>query len=472
MDLRKAPLDLIDPFDPLNFLNPLYRLRRLLMNLKKTPLALSLAMTLSLGVMGAAGNASAAEIVIATVNNGHMIEMQKLTPFFEKANPGITVKWVTLEEGVLRQRVTTDIATKGGQFDVMTIGMYETPIWGKKGWLAELKTDGAFDVDDLLPAMRNGLSVDGKLYAAPFYGESSMLMYRKDLTDKAGVKFAERPTWTDVRDAAAKIHDPKNGVYGICLRGKPGWGDNMAFLTTMANSFGAQWFDMQWKPQLTSKPWKEAVTFYVDLLKKYGPPGSASNSFNEILALYNEGKCGMWIDATIAASFITDPKQSKVADKVAFAQGPYAVTQKGANWLWAWALAIPAGTKNADSAQKFIAWATSKDYINLVAKEKGWAAVPTGTRKSTYANPEFMKAAKFAAAEKAAIDSANPNDSTLPKSPYVGVQFAAIPEFQAIGVAVGQQMSSALAGKSTVDAALKASQLVADREMRKGGYYK
>ena len=435
------------------------------MNLK-TPLALSLSLAFASGAF------AATEIVIATVNNGHMIEMQKLTTHFEKANPDIKVKWVTLEEGTLRQRVTTDIATKGGQFDVMTIGMYETPIWGKKGWLKEIKPDAAYDIDDLLPAIRNGLSVDGKLYAAPFYGESSMLMYRKDLTDKAGIKFAERPTWNDVRDAAAKIHDPKNGVYGICLRGKPGWGDNMAFLSTMANSFGAQWFDMSWKPQLESKPWKDAVTFYVDLLKNYGPPGSAANSFNEILALYNEGKCGMWVDATIAASFITDPKQSKVADKVAFAQGPYAVTQKGANWLWAWALAIPEGTKNTEAAQKFISWATSKEYVNLVGKEKGWAAVPTGTRKSTYANAEFLKAAKFAEAEKKAIDSANPHDSTLPKSPYVGVQFAAIPEFQAIGLAVGQQMSSLLAGKTTVDAALKASQTAADREMRKGGYYK
>jgi len=427
---------------------------------------------LSLSLVMAAGACAATDLVIATVNNGHMIEMQKHSADFEKAHPDIKLKWVTLEEGVLRQRVTTDIATKGGQFDVMTIGMYETPIWGKKGWLKELKPDAAYDVDDLLPAMRNGLSVDGKLYAAPFYGESSMLMYRKDLTDKAGVTFAERPTWDQVRDAAAKIHDPKGGVYGICLRGKPGWGDNMAFLSTMANSFGAQWFDMSWKPQLDSKPWKDAVTFYVDLLKKYGPPGSSANSFNEILALYNEGKCGMWIDATIAASFITDPKQSKVADKVAFAQGPYSATQKGANWLWAWALAIPEGTKHAEEAQKFIAWATSKDYINLIAKDKGWAAVPTGTRKSTYANPEFLKAAKFAEAEKKAIDTANPNDSTLPKSPYVGVQFAAIPEFQAIGIAVGQQMSSALSGKATVDQALKAGQAAADREMRKGGYYK
>jgi sorbitol/mannitol transport system substrate-binding protein len=428
-------------------------------------------LVLALGLAFGAAHA-ATDLVIATVNNGHMITMQKLTKFFEQANPDIKVKWVTLEEGVLRQRVTTDIATKGGQFDVMTIGMYETPIWGKKGWLNEIKTDAAYDVDDLLPAMRNGLSLDGKLYAAPFYGESSMLMYRKDLADKAGVQVPERPTWAQVADLAKKIHNPAGGVYGICLRGKPGWGDNMAFLSTLVNTYGGQWFDMSWKPQLDSKPWHDAISFYVDLLKNYGPPGSSSNSFNEILALYNAGKCGMWIDATIAASFISDPKQSKVAEQVAFAQAPTAVTPKGANWLWAWSLAIPAGSKKTDAAQKFISWATSKDYIKLVAREEGWGAVPTGTRKSTYATPEFQKAARFAAAEKLAIDTANPNDSTLPKSPYVGVQFAAIPEFQSIGIAVGQQMSSALAGKTSVDAALKAGQNAADREMKKAGYYK
>jgi len=420
----------------------------------------------------AAATASATDLVIATVNNGHMIEMQKLTKHFEQANPGITVKWVTLEEGVLRQRVTTDIATKGGQFDIMTIGMYETPIWAKKGWLLEIKPDAAYDIDDLLPAMRSGLSHEGKLYAAPFYGESSMLMYRKDLADKVGVTVPERPTWPQIRDLAAKIHDPAAGVYGICLRGKPGWGDNMAFLSTLVNTFGGQWFDMSWKPQLESKAWKDAITFYVDLLQRYGPPGSSANSFNEILALYNEGKCGMWIDATIAASFISDPKQSKVADKVAFAQAPTMVTPRGANWLWAWALAIPVGSQKVEEAQRFVRWATSKEYIALVGRTNGWGTIPTGTRKSTYANPDFQKAARFAAAEKLAIDTANPNESTLPKSPYTGVQFAAIPEFQAIGIAVGQQMSAALAGKVTVAEALKASQIAADREMRKARYYK
>ena len=418
-----------------------------------------------------AGSLSAGELTIATVNNGHMIEMQKLTGKFEEAHPGITVNWVTLEEGVLRQRVTTDITTKGGQFDVMTIGMYEAPIWGSRGWLEELTFDDSYDVNDILPAMRGGLSHEGKLYAAPFYGESSMIMYRKDLVDAAGMTIPDNPTWGHIQDVAAAITNKDEGVYGICLRGKPGWGDNAAFITTMANSFGARWFEENWKPQLDSAAWRHAIDFYLNLMNNYGPPGSSANSFNEILALFNEGKCGMWIDATIAASFISDPRQSKVADNVAFAQAPVAVTHRGANWLWAWALAVPAGTKQADDAKKFIQWATSKEYIELVAETNGWASVPTGTRQSTYDNPNFQSAAIFADAELAAILSANPSNSTQDPTPYTGVQFAAIPEFQAIGIAVGQQFSAALAGDVTAEEALANAQEAADREMSKAGYY-
>ncbi|MCZ2720768.1 sugar ABC transporter substrate-binding protein [Marinomonas sp. 15G1-11] len=415
--------------------------------------------------------AAATEITVATVNNGHMIEMQKLTPEFEKAYPDIKVKWVTLEEGVLRQNVTQDIANKSGLYDVMTIGMYEAPIWAERDWLQAIDVSGDYDVEDILPSIRGGLSYKDTLYAAPFYGESSMVMYRKDLVKNAGMEINDRDSWDHIRDVAAAVHDPSNGVYGMCLRGKAGWGDNMAFMSTMANSFGARWFDEDWKPQLESAEWKSAVNFYVDLLNKYGPPGASSNSFNENLALFNEGKCGMWIDATIAASFVTDPKQSKVADQVGFAQSPYKVTEKGANWLWAWSLAIPAATKNADAAQTFIRWATSKEYIELVGNKNGWAAVPTGTRTSTYENPKFQAAAVFAEAELKAINSANPADSTLKPSPYVGVQFAAIPEFQAIGTTTGQMVSGALAGSMTVDQALKSANVSADRQMRQAGYY-
>ena len=424
------------------------------------------ALGLTLGVMGASfamADSHATELTIAIVNNGHMINMQSVAEAYT-ADTGIKLNWVSLEEGVLREQVTSDTATGGGQYDIINIGMQEAPIWGAAGWIEPLEFGAEYEIDDMLPAMRNGLSHEGTLYAAPFYGESSMVMYRKDLTDAAGVTIADNDSWDNVRTAAAAIHNPDAGVYGVCLRGKPGWGDNMAFVTTVVNSYGGAWFDKDMRPTLESDEWKAAINFYVDLLGEFGPPGSEGNSFNEILALYNEGKCGMWIDATIAASFLT-------VDGVAYAQSPNAGNAVGANWLWAWAMAVPTGSPNSEAAHDFVEWATSKAYIQAVANHPdfGWGKVPTGTRASTYAYPEFQAAAPFAAAEMAAIESAAPEATDL--KPYVGVQFAAIPEFPEVGSAVAQEIAAALSGAKSVDEALAAAQSAADNIMSEAGYY-
>ncbi len=408
-------------------------------------------------------------LTIATVNNGDMIRMQKLTDDFTKANPDIKLNWVTLEENDLRQKVTRDISTKGGQYDVLTIGTYETPIWGKKGWLVPLtRVD---DPSDLLPAMAGGLTVNGKLYASPFYGESSFTMYRTDLMKKAGLTMPEAPTWSFIEDAAKKMTDRAADVNGICLRGKAGWGENMGIIVAMANSFGARWFDEKWNPQFDTKEWKDTIETYLRVMKEAGPQGASGNGFSENLAMFQSGKCGMWIDATVAASFVSDPKASQVADNVGYALAPDDGLGKRANWLWAWALAIPGGTKHADDAQKFIGWATSKHYTELVASAEGWANVPPGTRKSLYANPNYEKV-PFAKSTLASIDSADPTHPTVKPVPYTGVQFAAIPEYQGIGTKVGELFSAALAGQMTADQALKQAQDYTKVEMTKAGYIK
>lgn len=411
-------------------------------------------------------------ITVATVNNGDMIRMQGLMSDFNSKHPDIKVQWVTLEENVLRQRVTQDIATKGGQFDVMTIGTYEVPIWGQRGWLTDLSDlPASYDVNDILPAIRNGLTIEGKLYAAPFYGESSMVMYRTDLVEAAGLKMPEAPTWDFIKEAAAKMTDKSKEQYGVCLRGKAGWGENMAFLTAMSNSYGARWFDEKWQPQFDGEAWKATLTDYLELMNKYGPPGASANGFNENLALFQSGKCGMWIDATVAASFVTNPKDSKVADKVGFALAPDKGLGKRGNWLWAWNLGIPAGTKKADAAKTFVEWATSKEYLALVAEKEGWANVPPGTRTSLYENPEYAKV-PFAKMTLESINAADPTKPTVDPVPYVGVQFVAIPEFQGIGTAVGQQFSAALAGQITAEKALENAQALTVREMTRAGYIK
>jgi sorbitol/mannitol transport system substrate-binding protein len=415
--------------------------------------------------------AFAETITVATVNNGDMVRMQSLMAEFNAKYPDIQVEWVTLEENALRQQVTTDIATQGGQYDVLTIGTYEVPIWGKQGWLESLDDLPAeWDAKDILPAISAGLTVDGHLYAAPFYGESSMVMYRKDLMEAAGLTMADAPTWADIKAAAAAMTDKSKEQYGICLRGKAGWGENMAFLTAMSNSYGARWFDENWKPQFDGEAWKNTLTDYLDLMNNYGPPGASSNGFNENLTLFQQGKCGMWIDATVAASFVTG-KDSTVADKVGFALAPDNGLGKRGNWLWAWSLAIPATSDAKDAAKTFVAWATSKEYTALVASKEGWANVPPGTRTSLYENAEYQKV-PFAKMTLDSINSADPTHPTVDPVPYTGVQFVAIPEFQGLGTSVGQEFSAALAGQKTADEALAAAQALVTQEMTAAGYIK
>ncbi|MDT0681883.1 sugar ABC transporter substrate-binding protein [Roseicyclus sp. F158] len=424
--------------------------------------------------VGALASAAAAQttLTIATVNNGDMIRMQGLTEDFTADHPDIELEWVTLEENVLRQRVTQDIATNGGQFDVMTIGTYEVPIWANQDWLLALDDlPEDYDVDDLLPSVRTALSVDDTLYAAPFYGESAMVMYRTDLADEAGVEIPDQPTWDDIMTAAEAMTDQDAGIYGICLRGKPGWGENMAFITAMANSYGARWFDTDWQAQFDSEEWTSAVNDYLTMMNEYGPPGASSNGFNENLSLFQQGKCGMWIDATVAAGFVTDPDDSTVADSVGFAQFPNkdGVDNRG-NWLWAWSLAVPASSDAPEAATEFVAWATSQGYTQLVAEEEGWRAAPPGTRTSLYENPEYQEAAPFAEMTLNSMSSVDTSAPSVQEIPYTGAQFVAIPEFQGIGTAVGQQFSAALAGQTTAEQALQNAQTSTNREMERAGY--
>ncbi|WP_042266251.1 ABC transporter substrate-binding protein [Paraburkholderia heleia] len=428
----------------------------------------------SVGALVAAASAAHAQTVtIAMLNNPDMIELKKLSPAFEKANPGIKLNWVILEENVLRQRATTDITTNSGQFDVMMIGTYEAPQWGKRGWIVPMTNlPASYDLDDVVKTARDGLSYNGTLYALPFYVESSMTYYRKDLFDKKGLKMPEQPTYDQIRDFADKLTDKSAGTYGICLRGKAGWGENMAYVTTVANTFGGRWFDEKWQAQLTSPEWKKAVNFYVDMLKKDGPPGASSNGFNENLTLMSSGKCAMWIDATVAAGILYNKQQSQVADKIGFAAAPTEVTPNGAHWLWSWALAVPKSSKSQDAAKKFIEWATSKEYVQMVAQDEGWASVPSGTRISTYQNPEYKKAAPFSDFVLKAIQTADPNHPTAKPVPYTGIQFVGIPEFQSFGTVVGQSIAGAVAGQMSVDQALAAGNAAANRAVAQAGYQK
>lgn len=427
------------------------------------------------GDSAAAGSGSAEEapaeggdsINVLMVGNPQMTDIQKLTEDNFTAKTGITVNYTVLPENELRDKVTQDVATGAGQYDVVTIGMYEVPIWGANGWLVPLtdmaKGDESYNFNDILPPMVEGLSgQDGELYASPFYGESSMLMYRKDLFDEAGLTMPDRPTWDQVAEFAKALDDKDKGLAGICLRGLPGWGEVFAPLTTVVNTFGGTWFEQDWTAKVNAPEFVDATQFYVDLVKNYGQPGAPQAGFTECLNATSQGNAAMWYDATSAAGSLEDPNVSTVAGKMGYVAAPVKETAQS-GWLWAWAWAIPSATKNQEAAWEFISWASSEEYENLVGQELGWARVPAGKRESTYNNPDYQKAAEaFYEITLSSIAEADPLNPGVQPRPAIGVQFVAIPEFADLGTKTAQEVSAAIAGDQSVQEALDKGQAMAE----------
>ncbi len=419
---------------------------------------------------GSPASGKGGEINVAIVDNPQMKDIADLTPKLFTQETGIKVNYTVLDEGTLRQVTTRDVAAGGQQFDVAMIGMYEAPQFGSDGSLVDLteqaQSDNAYAYDDIIESVRNGLSADGKLYASPFYAESSFLMYRKDLLKKAGVTMPPKPTWDQVAEIAKKVNSPDTA--GICLRGKPGWGDLGAAFTTVLNTFGATWWSAKEdgsidKAMVDQPQFNQALSFYVDLVKNAGEKDAANASFNECLSQYKDGKVAMWYDATVAAGLL-EADDSPVKGKNGYAPAPVKETD-ASGWLWSWALAIPKSTQKQDLAWQYVAWATGPEYIKEAGSQipGGWAAIPPGTRKSTYEIPEYQKAAKaFADPTLEAMSSAPiDNPGTTKRPGYPGVQYVGVPEFQDVGNQCTQQFSAVIAGRASVDSALSNCQQVA-----------
>jgi sorbitol/mannitol transport system substrate-binding protein len=419
---------------------------------------------------GGGGGSGGGEINVAMVDNPQMKDIAKLTPSLFTKKSGIKVNYTVLDEGTLREVTTRDVAAGGRQFDVVMIGPFEAPQFGQSGFITDLtkfaQSDSSYQFDDIIPAVRNALSFDGKLYAAPFYGESSFLMYRKDVLKKAGVTMPAKPTWAEVADIARKINTPQ--MAGICLRGKPGWGDLGASFTTVLNTMGGTWWSAKPdgsvdKAMVDQPEFKNALQFYVDLIKDAGEKDAAGASFNECLSQYKDGKVAMWYDATVAAGLL-EADDSAVKGKNGYAPAPVDKTD-ASGWLWSWALAIPATSSQADKAWDFISFATGPQYLKEAGSRVpgGWASIPPGTRKSTYEIPEYKKAAAaFAKPTLASISAApidNPGTTKRPGLP--GVQYVGIPEFQDVGNQCTQQFSAVIAGRTPLDTALSNCQDVA-----------
>ena len=417
---------------------------------------------------GGGGEAGSKTVRVLMVNNPQMVDLQKLTKDNFTKQTGIKVDFKVLPENDVRDTIAQDVANQAGQYDVITISNFEVPFYAKNGWRTSVSEyeakDAAFDQNDILKPMTESLKgPDGKVYGVPFYGESSMLMYRKDIFKQKGLTMPEHPTWQQVANLAGKLDGAQPGMKGICLRGQPGWGEVVAPLTTVVNTMGGTWFTKDWQAQVNSAPFKQATNFYVDLVRKHGEKGAPQAGFSECLNAMSQGNVAMWYDATSAAGALENPAQSKVAGKVGYAYAPVEKT-KTSGWLYTWAWGIEKTSKNPGNAWKFVSWASGKDYQKLVGTKLGWAKVPDGTRQSLYDNPEYQKAASaFHKVILGSISTANPADPGVQPRPTLGIQFVDIPEFTKLGTDVSQLVSSAIAGQGSVDSALSQGQQMAQQ---------
>jgi len=431
--------------------------------------ASALTVTACSGAGGGGSSSSDGESInVLMVSNPQMVDIQDLTADTFTKDTGITVNYTVLPENELRDKVTQDIASQAGQYDIASVGAYETQLWQQNGWLHEMSSyaeaDSDYDVDDLLAPISESLSGDdGKLYALPFYGESSFLMYRKDIFEDLGLTMPDKPTWDEVADLAAKVDKAESDMKGICLRGLPGWGEMFAPLTTVVNTFGGTWFTKDWEAQVNSPEFTEAVEFYVNLIKEHGEAGAAQAGFTECLNAMSQGKVAMWYDATSAAGSLEDESSSNVVGKVGYVYAPVKETDYS-GWLWSWNWVMPKTTQKADAAAKFALWATSKDYEETVGQELGWSRVPSGKRASTYDIPEYADAAgDFGQLTLDSLEHADPTNPGVQERPTVGIQYVTIPEFQDLGTEVSQSISGALTGKTTVKKALDDGQKAAEK---------
>jgi sorbitol/mannitol transport system substrate-binding protein len=420
---------------------------------------------------GAGGTGGGADSInVLMVNNPQMIDIQKLTAENFTKQTGIKVNYTVLPENDVRDKISQELSSQAGIYDLSTISNYEVPFYAKAGWLAPLSgyvaADTAFDQADIFPGMTKSLTAsDGKLYAEPFYGESSFLMYRKDVFAAKGLTMPAKPTWQEVADLAAKVDNAQPGMRGICLRGQVGWGQIFAPLTTVVNTFGGTWFDKDWNAQVNSPAFSDAVNFYVNLIRAHGEAGAPQAGFTECLNNLEQSKVAMWYDATSAAGSL-EASGSPVAGKIGYVPAPVVKTENS-GWLYAWSWAIEKASKKQDAAWKFISWASSKDYENLVGSKLGWANVPAGKRLSTYDNVDYVAAAKaFAGPTKTAILAADPSNPGTQPRPVSGIQFMDFPEFSALATTVSQYVSTAIAGQLTVQKALNEGQKVATRETK------
>jgi len=341
-------------------------------------------------VFGAFGQAKEIRVLLANPPYGDLLKAA--IPEFEQAT-GIKVNVESLQESQLTQKLTTEFATGSSSVDVfMTRPLQEGKMFYKNGWYAPLPS---YDFADFPKSAMGVATFGSKAYLVPIVTEWQVLYYRKDLFKAAGLSVP----WnlTDLENAAKKLK--VGDVAGFASRGKGAAA--VTQLSTYVYNYGGRYLD-QGKAVFDSKEALEAIRFYGKMLSAYGPQGVTSMSWENIMPLFQAGKVAMWTDASVFYGQIVDPAKSQVpADSVGIANVPAGPKGQSPFIVVSWGMAIAKKAKNMDGAQRFLAWATSKDLAKrgmlaniTMARDSAWADKEVLTK----VNPGLVQTRAFAAA--------------------------------------------------------------------------
>ena len=320
--------------------------------------------------------AQATEIRVLLANHPYGDLLKTAIPEFEQAT-GIKVNVESLQESQLTTKLTTEFATRSSSADVfMTRPLQEGKMFYKNGWYESLP---GYDFSDFPGNAMNAATFGTKVYLVPLVTEWEVLYYRKDLFRKAALQ--PPTTFAALENAAKKLNGAD--VAGFASRGK-----GAAAVTQMSSfvyNYGGLYLD-KGAAAFNSAPAMQAVRFYGKLLANYGPQGSTSLSWENIMPLFQAGKVAMWTDASVFYGQIVDPAKSQIpADSVGIATFPAGPRGNTPYIVVSWGMAVAKQSKNKDAAMKFLAWATGKDLA-----KRGMLANITMARSSVWADPEIL----------------------------------------------------------------------------------
>lgn len=404
----------------------------------------TLASSIALAAAFAPAMAQAEEINVVMFGMPYTNGLAKLAGDFE-AETGIKANIDVIGQDVFENRITLSFTGGTGDIDVVHTPVIQVQRWIQAGWLQPM-TDLVSDetTSDILAGPLGAYSVNGDQWALPFFAGVGLMSYREDLLEAAGADVPE--TWEEMLEVSAKITNDDQAA--IALRAVPGQGFNMFIFPMVMRAYGGTFFadyeggDLT--PAINSPENVEALKIYTQLINDYGPAGAGNFNFAEVNAAAKNGQIAFAVEGTGIISQIVDPAQSQFADVTGIALPPGGPAGRSPA-IGVHGMGIPASAPNPEASAKFIEWAVSAETVAKIAMSESF---PDFTTASVAENPDVV--AKYASIHPdflttrvAALDLA------------IGHYRPLIPEWPALGQAIGESVNAAINGLMTPEEALE-----------------